>query len=86
MKKAVIIRFRHDTEVSSGAHYAKGAEFELPSPEVAHSLYGDAIEITRYADGSDYEVSLKEQAAHRAAAAEDVVVDEKTTAPKAADK
>jgi hypothetical protein len=86
MKKPVIIRFRKDTEVSSGAQYVKGAEFELPSDEVAHNLYGDAIEIVRYADGEKYDLNLKEQAAERRDAAEDVVVDEKTAAPKAEEK
>jgi hypothetical protein len=65
MKKAVIIRFRHDTTTQTGALYAKGAEFELPSPDVAHNLYGGDIEILRYADGDDYELSLRQQAAER---------------------
>lgn len=86
MKKAVIIRFRHDAQMDTGAVYAKGAEFELPSPDVARALYGDAIEVLRYADGSDYDLSLREQAAERKEAAEDVVVDEKTAAPKAEEK
>jgi hypothetical protein len=71
MKKPVIIRFRRDTEMASGAVYHKGAEFELPSPDVAHNLYGDAIEILRYADGEDYELNLREQAAERKEAADD---------------
>jgi predicted alpha/beta-hydrolase family hydrolase len=78
MKKPVRIRFRHDAEMSTGAFYAKGAEFELPSDEVAHNLYGDAIDIISYADGEKYDLNLREQAAERKeAAAEDVVVDEK---------
>lgn len=86
MKKAVIIRFRKDTEMPTGAVYAKGAEFELPSPDVAHNLYGDAIEIVRYADGEKYDLNLREQAAERREAAEDVVVSEKPAAPKAEEK
>jgi hypothetical protein len=87
MKKAVIIRFRKDTEMPTGAVYAKGAEFELPSDEIAHNLYGDAIDIVRYADGEKYDLNLKEQAAERKeAASEDVVVSEKPTAPKAEEK
>lgn len=70
MKKPVIIRFRHDTTVPTGAAYVKGAEFELPSDEVAHTLYGDDIEIVRYSDGEKYDLNLREQAAERKEAAE----------------
>lgn len=65
MKKPVVIRFRHDAEMATGAVYKKDAEFVLPSPDVAMNLYGDAIDILRYEDGDAYELNLREQAAER---------------------
>lgn len=76
-KRAVRIRFRHDTTTATGAEFIKGAEFELPSDTVAHNLYGDDIEIVSYADGEKYDLSLREQAHER----KETAVDE---APKEA--
>jgi hypothetical protein len=62
-----------------------GAEFELPSDDVAHNLYGDAIDIVRYADGEKYDLNLKRQsrAAERREAA-GAVIRRIPTTPKVA--
>lgn len=71
MPKPVYIRFRREVTMPLGQVHAKGEEYEVASDDEAKKIYGDDIEITRYADGSDYELSLKEQAAERKDAAED---------------
>lgn len=80
MPKDVHFRFRKDLEMPGGQVHPKGEEGHGNADDL-HNVYGDAIEILSYADGSDYELNLKEQAAERKEAANDVVVDEKTMSP-----
>lgn len=58
MTKPVLVRFRKDHP-----SWPKGAEFVVsPGADAAVKIYGDAIDILSYEDGTPYEQSLKEQA------------------------
>jgi hypothetical protein len=64
MTKPVLVRFRRN------AAYPKGAEVVVSSADAATKVYGDAVDILRYEDGSPYDLNLREQAAERKAATE----------------
>jgi hypothetical protein len=70
MPKDVHYRLRKDVEMPGGQVHHKGEEGHGSADDL-RKVYGDAIEILRYADGDDYELSLKDQAAERREAAAD---------------